>query len=565
MKLDEAQILQYILEPYQTSLDKFREEHVLLDMLCNGGDVSDVLEQINNYENSAQKELRDRLARSTKDLLAYLRKPQNKVFSAEGFVVDVGLNFDSAEESVKDYLEELPEGISFRKWMQDCWLDAYNTDPNALLFVEKETQMQAGQEEPKAYPTVKSVSVIHDFKANWNRFEYVIFLHKKAKIKQGDLEKEVQVYRVYDEEKDALYYVGGEGDKAKLMPYADEEEEQLMPVSGEIPAFYVSNRKDKNTGGRLSALDVIKEVLTEYLNDQSVHTITKYSHAFPIFWRLAMKCGNCEGTGYVPKSPGSTEKKVCPVCNGKRLKVKTDVSDGVVLPVPKSNETPLNGNQIAGYIEKDLDTIQMQLDIMDRLKKSAFYSLWGTYNAIEENQGQKTATEAMLDVKPMSDELEVISSQAEVVESRLAEACLKMSFPEQVKSYKAKYGRKYTLETPETLWKKYTEAKKDGAPISALDALYKAYLMAEYHNDQVTLERKRKQFYIEPLPHYSAKEMVGIYPAEDIQRKMLFSEWFVTVEEFDTDVEGLKNQFNTWVADKVKPIENTSEEENSRV
>lgn len=550
MILDEGQILKYILEPYQEHLDQFKEEHQLLDMLCNGGDVGYELEKIQNYENDAQKKLRERLARSTKDLLLYLKKPQDKVFSAEGFVNTIELKVSSASEDVNKYLNELPEGISIRKWMQDCWLEAYNTDPNALLFIEKETEEQARDREPLAYPTIKSVSVLHDFQNNWNRFEYVIFLHKQ--VKMDWTEKLVQVYRVFDEEKDALYYVKEDAGESKLMPYDSEEEAHLMFHGlNEIPAFFISDRKDKKTGGRLSFLDGIKEVLREFLNDQSVHTITKYIHAFPIFWRLAMKCGTCDGTGVIAKSDGSTEKKTCPTCNGKRYKTKTDVSDGVVLPMPKGNQTPLNGDQIAGYIEKDLDTIQMQLDIMDRLKKQMFYSLWGTYMDIDPEQSQKTATQAVLDVKPMSDVLEVISSQAEQVESKLVTSALIQSFPTAVDSFQVKYGRKYTLETPETLWKKYVDAKSNGASISDLDALHDAYLMAEYHNDQESLRVKKLQFQLEPLPHYTASQMSGVFPQAEIQKKMLFSEWFLTVEDFDKEIEVLKQEFETWVSDKI--------------
>lgn len=555
MALQEVEILEILKEPRNKYISKFKEDQVILDIFYNGGDVATQLGKIKNYENTEQKALRDKLARSTKDLLSYLLSPTNKVFSASGFVQKIDAKTEETLEKATEYLEKLPEGISLRQWMQDFWVPAYVSDPNSIMLVEVD-------EMGRAYPTHKSIQKIHDYSHKWEEFDYIVFLHKKVKMKtDGDKKtEEVQIYRVYDDQKDGLYYLEGEGDKAKLRIYDKGDERPIyLHGLGRVPAFLPSNIKCTKTKGRKPLIHKIDEYLKEYLNDSSIHSIYKFLHGFPIFWRYASKCSRCNGLGTIKKKDANGkiiagESITCPTCDGKKHKVTNDVSDGVVLPVPKAG-APSLGKDIAGYIQPDLQTWERQVEEMKNSRKEMFYSLWGTY-LTDGNEGtEKTATQAYIDSQPVNDVLWSISTVGEAIEEGIMFNILDLTFPERINTVTSKWGRRYLTETPDVLWDKYIKAKKDEAAITVLDYLFKRFLMAEYHNDSVMLDQKMKEFYLEPFPHYTLASMKGIFKPEKIQRKMLFSEWISEGIDYEKDKEVLLAEFDAYVETNLDPIQ----------
>jgi hypothetical protein len=548
MVLDEVQILELIKKPSNPKIKDWKEQHNVLDIYLNGGDVATQLEKVKNFENEEQKKLRQKIARSTKDLMSYLLNPLHKVYSANGFNNEVQISNEASKEKFLDHLDKLPEGMSLRKWMQTYWMEAYISDPNGLILVESEDD----EENPKSYPTYKSINTIHDYKLKWDEFEYIIFLHKEVEIDNS----KYQVYRVYDHEKDALYYVKND----KLVEYGNiageggfDEEHIWNHEKGYVPAVLISDIVDKK-GGKKSFIEKIDEILKEYLRDSSVHSIYKFLHGFPIFWRYAMKCTTCEGSGRVknysynpeePESETNQPTKVCPTCNGKRLKVTSDVSDGVTLPLPQSSDDPKLAPDIAGYVTPDLETWETQVTEMLNMKKDMFYALWGT--TITEEQGvEKTATEVYLNVQPIMDKLSTVSDTAEDKENKIVEYMAKAMIPDYFQTSTIKYGKRFLIETPDVLWDKYISAKEKKAPISTLDHLYEQYLMAEYHNDMAMMERKLKEFHLEPFVHYSLTDLKGIASPAQLQEKMLFGKWNSKVD-YSRPIEELEKDFVEYV------------------
>ena len=62
--------MQLIKEPSNPHIAGWKKDHNILDIYLNGGDVSAQLEKVKNFENEEQKKLRQKIARSTKDLMA---------------------------------------------------------------------------------------------------------------------------------------------------------------------------------------------------------------------------------------------------------------------------------------------------------------------------------------------------------------------------------------------------------------------------------------------------------------------------------------------------------------
>lgn len=537
MVLTDNDILSIISSPPNANILKWRDEHRVLDLYYNGGNVSEELEKVKNYENESQKNLRDKIARSTKDFLSDLLNPINKVFSASGFNSEIEISSKTALKDFEEHLEELPEGISMRKWMEVYWKEAYITDPNGVCFIEVEDT-----ENPKAYPTYKSISTIHAYERKWNDLEYIIFDKGEMPLN----EKTVHVYRVFDTKKDGLYYV--ENKELKEYTPNNEETSVLVHSYGFVPAVICSDIFDKKTGGKKSFINKIDEVLKEYMRDSSVHSIYKFLHGFPIFWRIASNCTTCNGTGkIIDKTSTETPKaKIkCPTCKGHGVKVTSDVSDGVTLPLPKSDQ-PKIAPDIAGYVQPDLDTWQKQIEEMQSMKKDMHFAIWGTY--VQDGEKSETATGRFIDAQPVQDTLKNTSTTTEKVEETLVYYMGKIMYGDLFSNVSIKYGKRFLIETPDVLWDKYIKAKEAQSPISALDYLYKQFLAAEYHNDNVMLSQKLKEFSLEPFAHYSLTDLQNIATPKQIQRKLLFSDWNnETNIDYSQDYDTLKKAFEEYI------------------
>lgn len=543
MVLDDNQILELIQKPFNSNIKQWKKEHKLLDLYYNGGDVSSELERVKNYENTSQKKLRDKVARSTKDFLSNLLNPLNKVFTASGYKAEIDLSSETAKQSIEEHLSKLPEGMSITKWMDVYWKEAYVTDPNAICFVEVEDD----EENPKAYPTYKSILTIHDYKLKWGKFEYVIF----EPIEKPLNNKTVKVYRVFDEEKDALYYV--ENNTLKEYVVGDDETSIISHGYGFVPAVLVSDLIDKKTEGRKSFINKIDEVLKEYMRDSSVHSIYKFLHGFPIFWRYVSKCTTCKGTGKIVDE-NSTEtpkaKITCPTCSGSGQKITSDVSDAISLPLPTRDQPKLTPD-IAGYVQPDLETWQKQLDELMEMRKEMHFALWGTYT--NDDVKAETATARFIDDQPVQETLKNVSTTAENVEGMLTEFICKIMFRDLYKSSKVKYGKRFLIETPDVLWQRYLSAKEKQAPITTLDYLYEQFLMAEYQNDLAMMQRKLNEFYLEPYPHYSLSDISNVASPMQVQKKILFSDWnSLETTDYSMPFEKLKTDFDNYVNDNTR-------------
>lgn len=548
MVLTEDQVKDKIQTPSNPHIHKWRTEHNSLDIYVNGGDVSQELQKVKNYENEAQKKLREQVARSTKDLMGYIFKPLSKVFTATGANIEIEAETASVKEGMLEYLGKLPEGISLRKWMQTYWLDPYSTDPNGVVLVES-------NEKGEAYPTYKSINVIHDYDHKWGKFEYLILIDKKIKLDNND---EVQLYRVYDDRHDGLYYVKNN----ELFLY--DGEEVYMNTIGQVPAVVVSDIIDKKTNGRRSFIHSITELLKEYMRDSSVHSIYKFLHGFPIFWSYRMKCTTCEGEGLVRNESyvqGGNEpmKKECPSCKGKRLKVTSDVSDGIQLPIPQNEQDPKLAPNIAGYIQPDLATWGMQIKEMREMMRDMHFSIWGTH---VEDEKSNTATGRYIDAQPVNDVLRNVSDTAEQKETDIIHFIGKLMYKDQFKSGKSTYGKRFMIETPDILWEKYMDAKERNAPVSSLDFLYKQFLSGEYYGDSKMMEQKTKEFFLEPFPHYSIGDLKSAASPKQLQKKILFSDWINNGVDFNKEYTVLSSEFEEYVKlntdDKITEVQGAS-------
>lgn len=502
-------------------------------MFFNGSEnLSDYLHKIQNFENAEQKNLRDKIARSTKDTLKKVLNPFNKVFTASGGSEEFKLRPKKTQEEFKELVAYLPEGVSLRKWMEIYWSEAYVTDPNGLILIEKENTGD------KAYPTYKNISIIHDYQTKWKKVEYVVLNFGKYEIN----EKQVDVFRIIDDVEDGLYYV----ENKELKEFIPEGETTgiIAHKKGFVPAVIVSDLIDKKTKGKKSFIDSIDELLDEFLRDSSVLSIYKFFHLYPKYWQYVTKCNRCKGDGTILKDG---VEETCPSCSGTGYNLKKDVSDGVHLPIPEGDQ-PTIAPHIAGFVAPPIDAWQKMVDEQERLQKEMHYAIWGTY--IDHEEKSETATGRFIDAQPVMDALRSISESAENTEYQIALMMAKWMYETPEPEIAISYGKRFQVEQPDQLWKKYIEAKKDNAPISALDQHYKEYLLAQYHNDREMYEQKLKEFYLEPFVHYSVMELRGMVAPEELKKKLYFGEWISEVTDFSANVEVLEKQFEEFINQK---------------
>lgn len=547
MILKEGEILEILTKPRNSNIKEWQKEHAKLDIYVNGGDVSTELEKIRNYENEEQKILREKIAKSTKDVVHNILNPLNKIFNASGGSVSLEDLTDSEAEKVNNAIEQLPEGMSLREWMETYWKDAFVVDPNGVILIEID-------EEGNTYPTYKNISKVYDYTLTWDRFDYLVLLDRKVEIEK----EQIQIYRVIDDAFDALFYVKNK----QLFKYGVEEGEEgeqhaVINTIQEVPAIVCGGIIDKVTGGKLPFINKIDESLKEYLRASSVHTIYKFLHLFPKFWSYAMKCSTCSGTGQITdKQTG--EKKKCPTCNGARLKKVTDVSDGIYLPLPKDGQ-PVIGSNIAGYIDTPIQAWDQQNQDLNDMRQNMEYTLWGSYLSENISDREKTATEAFINVQPINENLCAISRFAENKETTIISYMTKILLQKEEVDVNVMYGKRFVIESPDALWNKYLEAKEKQAPITTLDYHYEQYLMSEYQNDLSMLQIKKAIFSIEPFPHYSIETIKDVATQEQLQKKILFSEW-ITGADLTMNPDNLRSEFETYTSTYTQKQQTKTEE-----
>lgn len=566
--LSDDQILEVLNKPKNPMIKDWQDHHNIMSVYCNGGNVADLLEKVKSYENNKQYQLRKDIARSTKDKIIQLIKPIHKIFSANGGSVKIEETTETKKKLIEDLLSELPDGKSLNQWVEEYLVPANLHDQNSIVLVElgKEEDGTEG----KAYPTYKSISIVHDYIEKWGKIEYLILKHKKVKINGND----VQVYRVYDDEKDALYYINENADTKTLGKYGNsillgqdgfDEEHLVENLINEVPALVAgvvtNNLKKEN----LSLLNNIEENLKEYLRASSVFIIYKFLHLFPRFWSYAMKCVTCKGEGQIVSKTkkdeqGNPIKVVCPTCDGARLKVNTDVSDVISLPAP-TNGQPVIGGNFAGYIDTpDTAWKQMTEDLTQQVKEME-NALWGTYLSKNDNDSEKTATEVYIDTQPVNEMLHRLSGLFEKKQSKIATYIAKLVSLDTKASVTVLNGKRFIIENTDSIWNKYLKAKENQAPITTLDALYDEYLQSLYQNNIDMFNIEKKKFCVEPMGHYSLDDLKSLSSNEILLKKVVFSQWLTTEIDWTKEIEQLKSEFETYYKSNIPVVENTTQKQ----
>lgn len=501
-----------------------RKNNKELVALIDGKGFKELLLTIQHKEDNDKAEARRRYARSIKDLFVRLLRPIDNVYSATG-----GSKILPKNEKLLKKITQVRDGKTLEKWLQSNWMRLYHTDPNGVVFYE--------WNEETFYPTYKNINFIQNYKSNGQALEWILFSPEKK--------QDGQYWRFVDSAKDYLIKQNGQ-------TFTFVEEKIFVNPFRLVPAVINSDIIEIGTELRKSPIDDIVEIAKEYLSDQSIKTIFKFLHGIPIFWRYAVKCNKCQGTGKVGNS-------TCPDCvNG--YYVKKDITDAVTLPVPDDKEIQKLAPDIAGFIVPPLN-IWDQYNKEEGLLYNIMYTT--TWGVIDKSEVQKTATEIYMDNQPMITKLNVYADVAEWVEWYLTELAINFEIPTKEPDKNEAvvlYGRNYIIDSTETLLKRYQDSKGKGDNTAILDKEMKEWLLSKYMNDPETLKEELVRLQIEPFIHFTIEQVKDVYSPEQAKIKMLFSEWWNSVEKRKKTVEALKKDFDAYCDEKLSEDDEPAEE-----
>jgi len=459
----------------------------------------DLLEKITGLENEAQLNLRKRFSKTNKDLFARIHRPEDKVFSAKG-----GSRYYNLSPSLtKDLIERLNnvyKGFSLKAWIESIALQYFHIDPMGLIF------MEVGNNE--TYPTYKASNTIFDYSLNGRELNYIIFTTK-----------EKNQYRVVDSMFD--YLVEFEGQSVRVIP------EQTYPnYFGYVPALIISDILAPNTEMYTSPDHEIIKVANEYLRESSTKSVYKLKHAYPKAWQYQSTCNTCKGTGF-------DEADTCEVCNGSGFQVTKDTSETITLPIPTTDQPAIAPN-VAGYVSPDIQGWNNMSEELTALENAMHSTYWGIKDRVKAIGvgSEKTATEIIDDMQPLNDRLFRFSKWAETIETFITDAIGLFYYGTNYKGCNINYGRRYALESPDAIWNKYDNARKNGSPISVLDEHLTEYYYSKYDNNSIELNKYLKLMKVEPFIHLTLTDAQKlVLNPDDYNKKVYYSEWLNTLTE----------------------------------
>lgn len=507
-------------------IDEARTDHKDWKALFLGENFKDKLIKIEHIESQKVKDNREKFAIPIKMLNNKLVKPLDYIYAAVGGSKSYTVE-GKEKEKLFERLMNFRGGVSIGKWLETNWAKLlYIIDPCGVIFLEYYKQ-------DWIKPTYKSILSIRNYKSEGQKLKWILF--EPEKKKEGDVIKEY--VRYVDESMDYTFLKEGND-------YFIVEEKTFQHPFKEVPALTCSNIEIIGQEKKLSLFDCIKEKQEEYLRDTSFKIINKIK-SIPLRYRTGIICNYCKGSGTITDTEGSHK---CTHCQGRGEVMNPDVIDEIIIPVDiTSNEVKIP-NSIGGYLMPDTSIWNQYIKELNDSEIKMFDALWGIL--LEENAAEKTATEVFINIQPKINKLNEISDVAQFMEFQLTEWVARWLFPTKKENVSnINYGRIYLLETPDKILERFATNKEKGASTIVLDRIILEYLTTKYKNDPETLRVELLKKQLEPFPYYSVEQVNQIFGVEKAQKKMLFVDWWETLQLSDKDKqkEQLEKMFDKWI------------------
>lgn len=507
-------------ESLKTWVSEARERSKVLKALVNGKDYSDVLiNEIEKLESKDRAKARKKYSKDVRDMFNRVFKNRYNVFEAVGGSEFIKSSSDNLKTGLEILLNSFKGNKSIEHYLSEYAFNLWDVEPNGLIFMEYITTP-----EKKIYPTFKSINDIRLYQSNGQILDFVLF-EPKTIIESGKMYK---LWRYVDSNVDISI-------KQTETVYTPYPEKSFEHVFKQVPAVIISDQQEVGTELRISPVDQVSELAKDYCRDKSVLTIYKFLNGFPIHWKYVQQCRKCTGTG-------KTGNDKCTVCDGSGRLGRSDVTDVVQVTPPKGDD-PVLAPDIAGYINPSIEVWDKYNEDQKRMEELIYHTVWGT---IEATGKSETATGRFIDTQPVTNELSKYSRNIEFLHNQLVRFVIKFLTPaENAITYHKSYGKRFIIESPDTILEKYTTSKKNGDPSTILDRIMNEYIVSKYKSDPLMLSVQLKKMEVEPYVHWDLVTVSTTFGAEEAGKKIMFQEWWGTAD-YSMDVKQLKDEFEKY-------------------
>jgi len=545
MILSENDIIELMAHPLnREAIDeaiKIQNEH---KVHVTGEHYKDYIKQVIGYENYEQYAQKKELSEPV--TMVFTKKiidEQSRWQDAGGTKKYYEFRNVNREKDLKNILKKVWKGESMDYFINEFVRDALYTEFNGFIIVEQGKIEQVGEVYYEVRDGIKSVvkdntimpylifrsiEQVYDFRVKGNKVEYLILDWDTI---TDELGAEIHLYRVLDDQFDRIIENDGGEWKISTRP-------GYQPIPnplGYVPSVQISIKKkdvqidEVKTSYIYQCIPLLKTYLTQWCE----HIITCILHAHPIYWQLGQKCHYREGDnectdGYIYTK--DSNKKICPVCKGIGAVLRKDATTALILPQVDEEGKPFDVSAAAGYVAPPTEILKFQIEQLTWIRDDIYLSGTGM-NKLAETQIEKTATEAILNYKPLEKIISDILDNIEYVETSLTDMIGKLSFGDNYIRCNIVYDRSLNLRDENTILTEIAQAKNAGASTSFVRTLHRELIYSRYYTSPVDLERNMLLSALEPLIGYTPIELNSL-PVDNKTKvfKVFFGDYIVRFE-----------------------------------
>ena len=571
MILTDTQILELCEHPVnEVAIKAARDLQDVHKVHVTGEKYKDYIKQIigkENYKDYAQKkELAEPVTTSiTKRVIDEQSRWQNA--GAKRFYEWVG--GDKSKDFKEKILSQVWKSESMEYFIKNFLRDSLYTEFNGFVIVEqgKVETLKDGtivetrdgvvsvveDKKVKPYIIFRPIDMIKDFDSSGNKVEYII-------IDWGykDKDEKIKLWRVIDDQWDTIVEQEGEG-------YTISTTFPKIPNElGFVPVLQISTRLQSPICDEVKTSYIRQTIplLKTYLKQWAEHVITCILHSHPIFYQLGQRCewededGKCDN-GEISwlDVKGSPQVKSCPSCKGKGASVNKDPSAAILLPQVDETGQPYSIANVAGYITPPVEALTEQRDELNWLEDKIYRTGTGM-DRMAETQIEKTATEAMINYKPLEEIIGEIIDNIEYLERNLTDIIGKLYYKSSFKRSSIVYNRSLNLRDENTVLQEIEQAKNAGASASYVRTLHNELIHSRYLHSPIDLERNLILSELEPFIGYTPEELnkyfAGFVDTDTMIFKVYFTDYVVRFENDYTLITDYKEGLT--LSDRVKDI-----------
>jgi hypothetical protein len=515
-----------------------RKRHKLLSALVTGEKFTEALiNKIEKIESNERAIARKKYSKNIVDMVERVMNPRSAVFNAFGQSVRNNMEGRTLSDFT-GYISDFKGQKSIKKYLSENLFRWMDSDPNAVIFMEYKTEENHGYNE--IYPTYKSIDHIRNYKSDGQLLKYIIFEPKA--INNPQTNEVYQEWRVVDSVKD--YRIRQRGEQCTI-----DEELTFEHPFGMVPAVVLSDLNITGSEQRISPLFSIVPTAEDYARDKSIKTIYKFQNGFPRHWRYEKECRSCQGTGKTGE-----DNTVCNICNGEGYIRKNDVTDVSVISIPLDSDDAKIAPDVEGFISPDLKTWEkLTLELVEG-EEIAFSTMWGTNRMKKANN--ETATGRFIDVQPIMTKLDKFTDNTEWIHNQLAHFVENWmnGAPKEAYDYYVSYGRRFIIESPDSILERYTLAREKGDNNTVLDKLLDDYILSNYRNNPILIGEMQKKRQVEPYVHQSIDQVSSIFGPAEANKVVLFPKFWQSADKMKTVLE-LNSDFEAYVTAQTTPID----------